>query len=314
MTPHAERGRVLIAADDRDLPELEDLFTRGSGNDWMVVGANSFEQARFLAQRTPCDVLLLDDGLYRRNPDALSWLSGPEQPPVLLLAEPDAEWIRQALRQGAHYWVPRELALRESALLHALLHQAADYGEVRRRARTAEEALQDSRQQVGRLVGLLWEVAPGEGQGRWLSPRQVLERLQEEVARAQRHGGPLAIVLGEVQAADGRLTAGQTQQVAAWTANQVAHARRRCDVAGQYGPAGFLIVLPRTADAGAAGLCRRLQGLLERPAVPAPFGPLSACFGVASYSPALSSVKTLLGRAEERLEQARLGTASHVSF
>ena len=39
--------------------------------------------------------------------------------------------------------------------------------------------------------------------------------------------------------------------------------KRRCDVAGQYGPQGFMLLLPQTPPEGAVHFCRRLQGLLD---------------------------------------------------
>jgi GGDEF domain-containing protein len=66
-----------------------------------------------------------------------------------------------------------------------------------------------------------------------------------------------------------------------------------------------MLLLPQTNGASAAGACRRLRSILECP--PAPLrGPIRACFGVAEFNGTdTGAVKTLLVRAEERLEQAR---------
>ena len=78
---------------------------------------------------------------------------------------------------------------------------------------------------------------------------------------------------------------------------------RRSDVAGQYGPHGFMMLLPRTSETGALGCCERLRALLEQP--PSLRGPLRAYFGVAALDGAEETITTLLSRAEERLEEAR---------
>src|SRR5689334_376564 len=113
MTTRPERRRVLLLCDECEQERLEALFARGAGRDWEVVPAGSAEQARFRLQLDPCDVLLLDAGPSGRGADALGWLASPDGPPVLLLAEPHADLVRRALSRGAHYWVPRDLALRE---------------------------------------------------------------------------------------------------------------------------------------------------------------------------------------------------------
>ena len=113
-----------------------------------------------------------------------------------------------------------------------------------------------------------------------------------------------------------RLPPDESEQVATWTAGQVSRAKRRCDVAGQYGPHGFMLLLPRATDHDAVGYCRRLQAILEAPPTTPgrPLPPLQACFGVASYSPAASTIQSLLSRAEARLEQARSSACDRVAL
>src|SRR5947209_4219998 len=82
------------------------------------------------------------------------------------------------------------LALKHPSLLEELLHQCLELGEMRRTLRAMGDEVRQSRQQVSRLVSMLWEAMPVEGRGQWFSQRHMMERLQEEVARAQRHGGP----------------------------------------------------------------------------------------------------------------------------
>ena len=131
--------------------------------------------------------------------DALSWLGGPDQTPVLLLADVTPGLIVEALSQGADHWLPRDLALSCPALLAATLQTAAHLADLRRRAKQAGETLADCRRQVSRLVSLLWEATPAEGRHGWFNQRHMLERLDEEVVRTQRHGGAFTVVLGEVQ-------------------------------------------------------------------------------------------------------------------
>src|SRR5262249_37012453 len=97
------------------------------------------------------------------------------------------------------------------------------------------------------------------------------ERLEEELARTHRYGGPLTVVLGETHGRQGRLAPEEAEQVATWMAGQGSPAKRRCDVARQYGPHGFLLLLPRATDP-AAGRPRRPPPA-GRPAAAAACGP-----------------------------------------
>src|SRR2546429_442418 len=69
----------------------------------------------------------------------------------------------------------------------------------RRRAAALVEELGAATRRIERLAGMLWEAVPGQGRAPWFPQRYMLERLEEELARAQRHGGPLSVVLGEVR-------------------------------------------------------------------------------------------------------------------
>jgi diguanylate cyclase (GGDEF)-like protein len=309
MSEPLQRRRVLLAAAEPARAECRPLFQADVLRDWEVIDADSLERARFLLQLDPCDVLLLDCSLYRSGrSDDLSWLAGQRRAPVLFLGDGDAETVAAALCHGAHYWLPRELARHHAPVLAAMLRQAAQFGDLQRRGQETNEALEDTRRRVSRLVNLLWEAVPGEGRARWFTQRYMLERLEEEVIRSQRYGGPLAVVLGEVDApATARTVRGEVGQAATWIVDQISRVKRRSDVAGQYGLQGFMLLLPQTNETGAAGCCQRLRNLLEQPAVNiGPFGPLHVHFGIACFSSTVGSVKSLLSRAEEQLERGRV--------
>jgi GGDEF domain-containing protein len=297
MPANLDPRRVLLAALDAERPALLRPFAAGQVPGWDALEADSLEKARFILRAAPYDAVLLDGGLYRASgADGLAWLAGADRAPVLFLAEAGPELVLGALERGADAWLPRELALDNPVLLGAALRRVARLGDLEQRAGATSLALEDCRRQVGRLAGLLWEARPGEGPADWYSHRHMLQRLDEEVARARRHGGPLTVVLGEV-------LAGGAGEGPALAAERVGPAKRRCDVAGQYGLHGFMLLLPRGTEAEARGCCRRLRTLLEQPH---PAGdPAHAWFGIAAFSPTDVTVQGLLSRAEQRLEHAR---------
>lgn len=307
MSEPLQRRRVLWTAGEPARAAFRPLFQAESLREWEMIEADSLERARFLFQLDPCDVLLLDGGLYRRGGNAdLSWLTNQRRAAVLLLGDGNAKSATEALRRGVHYWLPRELARRHAPVLAAMLRQAAEFGELQRRGQEVCQALEDTRRQVSRLVNLLWQAVPGEGRVRWFTQRHMLERLEEEVIRSQRYGGPLAVVLGEVETATAPSVWGEAGQAATWIVDQISRVKRRCDVAGQYGLNGFMLLLPHTDERGAAGCCQRLRRLLEQPPkCLRPGAALHLHFGIACFSSANASLKSLLCRAEEQLERGK---------
>ncbi len=312
MSEPLKSRRVLLAAEENARREYRALFAAEVLRNWEVMEADSLERARFVLQMAPCDVLLLEGGLCGgEDGEDLAWLTSQRRAPVLFLADDDSASIAVMVRREAHYRLPGEVARRHPRVLAVMLEQAAQFGDLQRRGQETSEALEDARRQVGRLVNLLWQAVPGEGRARWFTQRHMLERLEEEVIRAQRYGGPFAVILGEVEGLPGRSPAGDPAPAATWTVEQISQVKRRSDVAGQYGLQGFMMLLPQTDERGAAGCCRRLRDLLERPQTPGPFGPLRVHFGMACFCAEAQSVKSMLSQAEERLERDKLGAEAN---
>ncbi len=304
-----ERRRVLVVAAESARPLYLTLRGPAAFRTFDLLEADNIERARFLLQMDHCDVLVLDGSLYQPNDDGLAWLLSHHPLPTLLVA--DLKVAVTGLRQGASHWLPRDVALREPALLSETLHQLAQVGDWQRRARVAGESLQDARRQVSRLVSLLWEVTPTDGGARWCTQRHMMERLHQEVARCDRHGSKLSVVLGEMRSlAQARLSPDEAHDLASWTAERITTTKRRCDVAGQYGPHGFMLILPEATNDGAVACCKRLQALLETTDAPVP--QLQVYFGIAAYSAISATAKALLSQAEKRLEEARTGNGERV--
>jgi diguanylate cyclase len=134
----------------------------------------------------------------------------------------------------------------------------------------------------------------------------VLERLDGEVARAERHGTPLSVALGEVQARRPEGSPGRDGlPLTAALGERIAGGIRRGDVAGRYGLEGFLLLLVNTPGPGAEACGRRLQGLLGQARA-------RVHFGIASHAADLRTPQALLGRAEQQLERARQIALGHI--
>jgi hypothetical protein len=307
MSNRNEPRHVLIVSCADDGGHWRALFQQEALQGWEAFSAGSFEEAHFLVQHTGYDAALVADCLCREAPDGLAWLARQREVPLVYLAESEADKILQAYADGINAWLPRALALSNPALLAATLERVAEWSSLRRGRQEAAQTVQHCRRQIDRLADILWRTVPLKTEQPWLSQRHLLERLQEEIARAQRFDVPLAIALGEVQptAADGSRA---EPELADWTIERIVRGKRRCDVAGQYGVQGFLLLLMHTPEPGAGACCRRFRHLLEAaPAIAGhgPHGPVRAYLGAASFSAAAATASSLLHLAEQQLELAR---------
>ncbi len=201
-------------------------------------------------------------------------------------------------RPPAH-WVPRLAALRYPAVLQASVGQARVTAALARERIRAERQFTESQGQMEHLLRLFGAGAPQHAP-RWHSQRTMLERLAEEVARVERHGGNLSLVLAEFNGPE------PAPAAFAWIAEQLTGRKRFCDVIGQYGPHGFMLLLPQTAEGGARECCDRLSAILRQSAsVDGRELPWRLDYGVAHCQQPHPSAKGLLRLAEERLSSAR---------
>jgi GGDEF domain-containing protein len=306
MAVDSTSPRVLLAAGPQERPALRQLFASGLLGAWEVAEADSLLRARFALQHTPGDVLLVDESLYLPEQGAgLPWLPPPSRVGVLLLGDLEPQALARAWQQGIHQWLPRRIALDHPAILAGALGQVARAGEWRRRQQRAEAALQECQEQRDRLLDLLWRAVPVDARTGWLTQRHLLERLQEEVVRSRRYGDPLTVALAELHPRGEGVPEGAPSALSDWVAERVGRDKRRCDVAGPYGPHGFLLLMVRTPAAGGIACCRRLQVLMERGGPRGLRGPVRAYFGLASVSDGAATGAGLLRVAEENLERAQ---------
>jgi GGDEF domain-containing protein len=307
----------MLAATDVERVFLRQPFSRPPLDQWDLIEADSLERVRFLLQHKTCDALLVDESLYPRlERDGLSWLVKFSKAPVIYLSHEQPQLAASALAQGVEQWLPRELALAHPVLLDAVLRRANQSAQALDHARKVAHELRECRRQTNRLVSLLWETSTGEAHIRWHSQRQMMERLQEEVARTERHGSPLTLVLGELRTRDSAPAPADTSNLMeSWAADQITHAKRRADVAGQYGPNGFMLLLVHTTEQGATAFCRRLQALLEQTPGTSSGPPLPsrAYFGAAGYNSDAFTPKMLLSQAEEMLDRTKCLETSRVT-
>jgi diguanylate cyclase (GGDEF)-like protein len=159
-----------------------------------------------------------------------------------------------------------------------------------------------------RLHRLVEQQALVDGLTGLANRRACSEALQAEVARAERFGTPLSVVLAdldrfkEVNDTHGHAIGDE----ALWTfADVLRETMREADVAGRWGGEEFLLLLPGADEDGASQLAERVRARLSaRRIAGAPDLRLTASFGVAEYVPE-SGAERLVGAADRALYQAK---------
>ena len=174
-----------------------------------------------------------------------------------------------------------------------------------------------------RLADHLRRLSTHDGLTRLLNHRSVLERLDEEIARAQRYRSSVTVALCDLdrfKRLNDRFGHLVGDEVLREFAVRLRSSVRISDVVGRYGGEEFLLVLPNTGLAdGAATIGRLCEALVEHPMeLPSVADPVAvtASFGVASLREVDGdrTAERLLSLADERLYSAkREGRARVVS-
>jgi diguanylate cyclase (GGDEF)-like protein len=147
--------------------------------------------------------------------------------------------------------------------------------------------------------------------------RHTEDRLESELARAERFGGPLAIVIADlddfkaVNDVHGHPVGDTVLRAFART---VSASMREVDVAGRWGGEEFLLVLPGTDGAGAAQLAERIRAQVAEGSLLTPEGApvrVTASFGVAPYEEG-QNLETLVATADAALYEAKRGGKNRV--
>jgi diguanylate cyclase (GGDEF)-like protein len=308
--PTRESPRVLVAAGAERQPALLELFGREPLAAWNPLAADSFAHARFLLQHQPCALMVVSSDLIQdETHQSLAWLAFQKQTPVVLVGNDQPELFARAYAVGVTACLPISMAHAHPPLLHCVMQQVQQAWEIKTVHARQQRQLAESCRHIDRLVQMIWRITPHQDD-HWYSQRHMLERLQEELARSQRHQLPLSLAVGELQPATGD----GAPCVLDWAAESIVRGKRRCDVVGQYGRDGFMLLMVHTPKPGGVTCCKRLQDHLEHPAqeLAAPHRLIRSFFGIASMAGEECSTQSLLRVAEQNLDMARANDESRI--
>jgi diguanylate cyclase (GGDEF)-like protein len=161
-----------------------------------------------------------------------------------------------------------------------------------------------------RLHRLVARQASTDGLTELANRREFEDSLANEISRAERFGGSLALILADLdnfKQVNDRFGHQAGDEVLRTFADILRETVRDIDVAARYGGEEFAILLPQTDISGAERLAERLRGAVEtRPTAHAQGIPVvvTSSFGVASF-PEAGTAPGLFAAADEALYRAK---------
>jgi diguanylate cyclase (GGDEF)-like protein/PAS domain S-box-containing protein len=282
------------------------------------------EEVRDLYERAPCGYHSLDgDGvIVRINDTELAWLGYARDEVVGKLRFQDLltphsqqlfrERFPKYLAQGEHYDVEYEMRRKDGSVLPVSLSATtvldAEGRYVMSRStvfditerRRVEQALRESEAAVRALA--LTDPLTGMA-----NRRRLDQTLHGEIARVQRYGGRLSVVLTDLDHFK-RINDEHGHAIG----DQVLHAFariirdhvRETDLVARYGGEEFVIVMPEASAHDAQACAERIRAALAAQILPPLARPITATFGVAEFAPD-DSDRSLLHRADQALYRGK---------
>jgi len=343
-----EHDRVCVLAVD-DEPFNLDLLERSLRRKYDVLSASSGEQALEILRDSPdrerIAIILCDyrmPGMSGAELLAESMRTHPDARRVVITGYADSDNLIAAINDGRiHYlvtkpWKHQELAQLLDQLRHAWelerqnrrllgeLQGANDDLRARERqlARNLDERgrdLMSATHELERVSRELEVQAFKDALTGLYNHRAFQERLAEEVARARRHGQPLALIYGDVDQFS-RHNRELGYQIGDEILRRVADlvragdspARvRASDVVARFGGEEFCVLLPETSKDGARTKAERLREAIALAAFPGG-RPVTMSFGLACFPSDGNSPEEVLRHAEAAMQAAKGGGRNRV--
>ncbi len=144
----------------------------------------------------------------------------------------------------------------------------------------------------------------------------LVQTLRREVLRARRHGGPVSLVmldLDDFKRVNDQRGHVEGDRVLRAAAGLVREGLREIDTAARYGGEEFALLLPETSRTGAFVVAERLRATLERHFAQKRRGPrVTVSGGVACFPEDADSAEDLVRRADEALYRAKAGGKNRI--
>ncbi len=292
------KARVLLVDDSRTLRHAVKFALEASDEFEEILEAEDGETAlRIMAQGRP-DVVVCDVFMPRMDGVQLLELRGRSAalasiPVIMLTGAADTDRKVELLERGASDYVTKPFDSRE-LLARVLVHV---------RVRILQEELKKSNDRLRKLscTDPLLEI---------FNRRHFDSVIESEVSRAKRYGGPLSVVLVDIdhfKLVNDTYGHDVGDRVLKELSRTLASRVRTADVVTRFGGEEFALVLVGTGVAGAYTLCERLRQAVEQLEVPHGDQTLriTASFGIAEANRSADSPAELVKRADEALYTAK---------
>jgi GGDEF domain-containing protein len=189
-----------------------------------------------------------------------------------------------------------EVNLRYAVLRHQFFRMSTDW--------------QQAQEKVSELDLIRRQVTPFDPRTGWYSHAHIIDRCQEEIARALRYSLPIALVVVDIVSLEGAglgLSADSSNSLVTALAGRIRPICRHGDVLGHYGPSSILVILLNTDHQGGERFSERAhQALLPPLVVEGESLSLDWAMALSARDPGESVTPTeLLNQLERRVERAR---------
>jgi two-component system cell cycle response regulator len=277
--------KVLVVDDEEIICTLFAAMLGHYGR-YHVVTTTDGRQVMDILRREPFDVMLLDMSMPAISGlDVLRQVTQAfeELPVIIVTGHGSIEIAVESMQAGAADFVTKPVP---AAVLHLRIQKALDHARTRRLAST-------------------------DGLTEVYNHRTFQERLNQEIARADRYRRPLSVLMIDVdhfKVYNDTCGHPQGDIVLQDLARLLREMSRTSDTVARYGGEEFAIILPETDSVGAQKIAQRLREQVEGYAFPGkdlmPGGTLTISIGVATHVPA-GSKDALLQAADTALYTAK---------
>jgi diguanylate cyclase (GGDEF)-like protein len=290
-----EEGTVLVAEDSLVVRALLRAQLRERG--YSVVEAADGEQALARARETRPDVILLDVDMPKRDGfDVIAEMKDDPElatvPVVFITGRTTADDAVRGLDMGAHDYLRKPF---EAAELTARVHAAL-------RTKRLQDELRALNLELSRLANT--DTLTGLANRRYLD-----EELTRLVSRCERHGGPLSLLIADVDHfkkvndVHGHAVGDETLVA---LAGRLTERLRAEDVVGRWGGEEFLVLVPDVDRRGAETVAEALREQVSGRPLDTAAGPLKLTLSVGwTFRLEGDTPDDLLRRADAALYEAK---------
>jgi diguanylate cyclase (GGDEF)-like protein/PAS domain S-box-containing protein len=238
----------------------------------------------------------------------------------LLRGEPVASiQVRMLHKTGRHLWLEMmwRAVLDEAGQVAQLQVSSRDITDSKQNERRLEDAQRKLRQQQDMLQDVnskLSELVSIDGLTQLRNRRAFEERLEDETRRWRRHGGPVSLVLLDIdhfKSYNDTFGHPKGDEVLRAVGRLLRRSLRATDFAARYGGEEFAIILPNTDRAGSLVVAEQLRRTIE--GATWEDRPITASVGVATMGEEISTSEELVDFADRALYRSKQAGRNRVT-